>query len=74
MENKNIILETDLNLSNEKRDDGTFGRFMPFLHQSAIITQHFKMSLILSNCIMCPFIVIFNLMLKWVLELGIKLW
>ncbi len=39
---KNIILETDLNLSNEKRDDGTFGRFMPFLHQSAIITQHFK--------------------------------
>ena len=34
---KNIIIETDLNLSNEKRDDGTFGRFMPFMHQS-----HFK--------------------------------
>ena len=39
---KNIILETDLNLSNEKRDDGTFGRFMPFIHQSKTITEHFK--------------------------------
>ena len=39
---KNVIVETDLNLSNEKRDDGTFGRFMPFLHQSKIITDHFK--------------------------------
>lgn len=38
---KNIIVETDLNLSNEKRDDGTFGRFMPFLHQSETITNHF---------------------------------
>ncbi len=39
---KNIIIEADLNLANEKRDDGTFGRFMPFMHQSQIITQHFK--------------------------------
>ena len=39
---KNIIVETDLNLSNEKRDDGTFGRFMPFLHKSETITNHFK--------------------------------
>lgn len=39
---KNIIVETDLNLSNEKRDDGTFGRFMPFLHKSKTITDHFK--------------------------------
>jgi hypothetical protein len=39
---KNIIVETDLNLCNEKRDDGTFGRFMPFLHQSKIIKEHFK--------------------------------
>ena len=38
---KNVILETDLNLSNEKRDDGTFGRFMPFMHQSKTITTHF---------------------------------
>ena len=39
---KNIIIETDLNLSNEKRDDGTFGRFMPFMHQSKTISEHFK--------------------------------
>lgn len=39
---KNVIVETDLNLSNEKRDDGTFGRFMPFMHQSKTITTHFK--------------------------------
>jgi hypothetical protein len=39
---KNIIIETDLNLSNEKRDDGTFGRFMPFMHSSHTITNHFK--------------------------------
>ena len=39
---KNVIVETDLNLSNEKRDDGTFGRFMPFMHQSKTITHHFK--------------------------------
>lgn len=38
---KNVIVETDLNLSNEKRDDGTFGRFMPFMHQSKTITEHF---------------------------------
>ncbi len=39
---KNVIVETDLNLSNEKRDDGTFGRFMPFMHKSKTITEHFK--------------------------------
>ena len=39
---KNVIVETDLNLSNEKRDDGTFGRFMPFLHRSKTIAEHFR--------------------------------
>ncbi|UGS24214.1 hypothetical protein [Flavobacterium channae] len=39
---KNVIVETDLNLSNEKRDDATFGRFMPFLHQSKTISNHFE--------------------------------
>ena len=39
---KNVIVETDLNLSNEKRDDGTFSRFMPFLHQSKTISNHFE--------------------------------
>jgi len=39
---KNCIIETDLNLSNEKRDDGTFARFMPFLHQDTLVAQHIK--------------------------------
>ncbi|EAZ96247.1 hypothetical protein FBBAL38_02470 [Flavobacteria bacterium BAL38] len=39
---KNVIVETDLNLSNEKRDDATFSRFMPFLHQSKTISNHFE--------------------------------
>jgi hypothetical protein len=39
---KNIIIETDLNLSNVKRDDGNFARFMPFMHESDVITSHFK--------------------------------
>jgi hypothetical protein len=39
---KNVIVETDLNLSNEKRDDGTFGRFMTLMHSSKTITEHFK--------------------------------
>lgn len=39
---KNIIIETDLNLSNVKRDDGTFAKFMPFMHESDVITSHFN--------------------------------
>lgn len=39
---KNIVLEADLNLTNEKRDEGTFAWFMPFLHQSDIIKEHIK--------------------------------
>lgn len=39
---KNMILETDLNLSNEKRDDGVSSHFLPFLHDSKIIRTHFS--------------------------------
>ena len=39
---KNVILETDLNLSNEKRDDGVSSHFLPFLHDSKIIRTHFS--------------------------------
>ena len=39
---KNVILETDLNLSNEKRDDGVSSHFLPFLHDSKIIRNHFS--------------------------------
>lgn len=39
---KNIILEADLSICNEKRDDGTTARFMPYIHQNNIIKAHYK--------------------------------
>lgn len=38
---KQILLETDLNLSNEKRDPGTSAWMMPFLHRSETIREHY---------------------------------
>ena len=38
---KNLILETDLNLANEKRDAGISAQFLPYLHDSKIIKEHF---------------------------------
>jgi hypothetical protein len=39
---KNVIIETDLNLSNEKRSDGISAKFLPYIHNSEIIKQHFS--------------------------------
>lgn len=39
---KNIILETDLNLSNEHQAEGIASRFLPYIHQSNIIREHFS--------------------------------
>lgn len=39
---KNLILEVDLNLSNEKRADGVSSRFLPYIHDSKIIKDHFS--------------------------------
>nr|WP_315255386.1 hypothetical protein [uncultured Flavobacterium sp.] len=39
---KNIILEADLNLSNEHRADGIFSKFLPYLHNSETIATHFS--------------------------------
>ena len=38
---KNLILEADLNLSNEHRDFGVSSKFLPYLHQSESIQKHF---------------------------------
>jgi hypothetical protein len=38
---KNLILETDMNLANEKRDAGISAQFLPYLHDSKIIKDHF---------------------------------
>lgn len=39
---KSIVLEADLSLSNDKRDEGTTARYLPFLHHSTTISNHFK--------------------------------
>lgn len=39
---KNVILEADLNLSNEHRADGIFSKFLPYLHNSETIATHFS--------------------------------
>ncbi len=38
---KNVILEADLNLSNDKRSEAVAAKFLPYLHQSEIIKKHF---------------------------------
>jgi len=39
---RNVILEADLNLTNEHRADGICSRFLPYLHDSKIIEEHFS--------------------------------
>lgn len=38
---KNVILEADLNLSNEQRAVGISAKFLPYLHNSETIKKHF---------------------------------
>ena len=39
---KNLVLEADLSICNEKRDEGTTARFMPYIHGNEIIKSHYK--------------------------------
>ena len=39
---KNIILEADLNLSNDKESEGVSAKFLPYIHNSEIIKEQFK--------------------------------
>lgn len=39
---KNLVLEADLSICNEKRDEGTTARFMPYIHQNESIKKHFE--------------------------------
>jgi hypothetical protein len=39
---KNVILEADLNLSNEQMADGIASKFLPYIHNSKIIERHFS--------------------------------
>ena len=38
---KNVILEADLNLSNEKESESVASKFMPYIHESKVIAAHF---------------------------------
>ncbi|MBS7255488.1 hypothetical protein [Flavobacterium branchiicola] len=39
---KNVILEADLNLSNDKESDGVSAKFLPYIHNSEVIKEHFS--------------------------------
>ncbi|MCA1917854.1 MAG: hypothetical protein LDL38_00510 [Flavobacterium piscis] len=39
---KNVILEADLNLSNDKDSEGISALFLPYIHNSEVIKDHFK--------------------------------
>lgn len=39
---KNLIVEVDLNISSNGFSEGTRARFMPYLHDSNVIEQHYK--------------------------------
>jgi hypothetical protein len=39
---KNLVLEADLSICNEKRDEGTTARFMPYIHKNEIIKKHYE--------------------------------
>lgn len=39
---KNIILEADLNLSNDKESEGVSAKFLPYIHNSDVIKKHFQ--------------------------------
>ncbi|WP_264535028.1 hypothetical protein [Flavobacterium sp. N1736] len=39
---KNIILEADLSLANDQESEGISAKFLPYIHNSDIIKEHFK--------------------------------
>ena len=39
---KNVVLEADLNLSNENESESVASKFLPYLHNSTVIATHFS--------------------------------
>jgi hypothetical protein len=39
---KNLIIEVDLSLSNDKRADGVASKFLPYLHNSEVVREQFE--------------------------------
>lgn len=51
----NVIIETDLNLSNEKRAEGIASKFLPYIHSSKLIENHFSQEEDFSELFYIPF-------------------
>jgi len=52
---QNVIIEADLNLSNEKRAEGIASKFLPYIHSSKIIKKHFSQEKDFSKLFYIPF-------------------
>jgi hypothetical protein len=52
---KNVILEADLNLSNEQMADGIASRFLPYIHNSKTIEEHFSSQKDFNQLFFIPF-------------------
>jgi hypothetical protein len=52
---KNLILEADLSICNENRDEGTTARFMPYIHTNSIIKEHYKHEIDFKKLYYVPF-------------------
>ena len=39
---KNVVLEADMNLSNEHQAEGISAKFLPYLHSSEVVKKHFE--------------------------------
>ncbi|OXA81474.1 hypothetical protein SAMN05444397_103235 [Flavobacterium aquidurense] len=39
---KNVVLEADLNLSNDNESEGVSAKFLPYIHNSEVIKDHFS--------------------------------
>jgi hypothetical protein len=40
--NQNVILEADLNLSNDHQAEGISAKYLPYLHSSVTVRKHFE--------------------------------
>lgn len=52
---KNVIIETDLNIANDHRADGISSKFLPYIHNSKIIEEHFREEKDFSKLYYLPF-------------------
>jgi len=52
---KNVILEADLNLSNDQESEGVAAKFLPYIHCSKVIKNHFSTEKYFNELYYIPF-------------------